>query len=1820
MRSFEGNKGGGGSFRQRPDTLRSNDVFEGLLGICAGPIKGLTNGLKSLKLNGTPIEDTSGNLNFKDMIVELRDGDPALHPQTIKLNLGGGGSPTGVGLTLTNGNAEGGAPGDWQTASIANIGADFIDLRFLVQQLYLQNKTGVDVLTANLEIELKPTGATTWINPNISVPTSTYANGSIPGPNGPIYVPESYFDGLGNWQTETNNGYLAITGKATSPYVKELRITVPNTGAYANKAWDARVRLIEPANVEADPIFKKRTIAWESISAGYTGDLGTTPGWRGLASIQFMGKATDEFSGDPRIEGDYETKLVKVPPITVYDPETRTYTGSLWDGSYSRAYTNDPAWVINDVISDALFGMSALAPGSYLNKWDALEASKWCSEQVWDGDAGTHPRYSLNFKSEAPQKAKEFVQYLAGAIGGFAWDNGNGEWRLKLDKPEAASDIVTLDTIEGEFSYAHSDVSTRYNDIVVKFLNEEKDFLEDQIRVYDDDAIDLYGRKPITIVAVGCTNRQEAVRRGVVRLRSNLNETHTVSFTTNRRGRLLTPFSTVLIADGDLGYQVAASIVASADNLQTVGSWTNQSSFASVVTATAIPGGNPAFRFTSNNSGSDDIRQLVALKPSTPYTVSHLIETFTATLPAFGVYNSTAAAYLAFLRLNVATGQLVADAVGAPYDLSARRLGPGPNGGVLWYLSAKMVTSATPSVYRLQLYPNGTGANTHQTIVHGIEMRPEDFEANRTTGRVTAISVDRLQITLRDTVRLETGVSYAIRFAIPNPDYNPSATTEPTSDTWDQPTIVLTRNIVSGPGDTKVLTLDAAMPTVPEFLAVALEATGLPTLPKLYRILAVSPSESDPEHVVVSAIEVDSGKWAAADAAVAGDAFYEAPAAIVPPPLAPTSGDVLAVTRVPGEAADIALLTVNWDRPPSRFLSGFKVQYRINGGPIIVLADGTQNTSLELVNPVEGTYAFEIFARDRRGEYSLPLTDSIVVDASLYIPIESVIRTAAIKNPRDVLDAPRALLMATDAGATATISVARHDWDYVKEATDLTREAGSITGLAFATEYYVYFDDATLADATPTYIATTDLANAQNSTADPDRHALGKITTPADGAGDTSGSVPPGYGYGSIPEPVPGPAGQDAASALLDPPRLELPVDGANEVTSYAGATSTMTIRSAAGADITSDFTVTVESNPHALTTSIVGGAVTITGGFGTADPSVTTLKLLATGGGVHTGQQVRANLTIVKQAVFARLDPMRLDLPRDIDGNVTDYTGASTTVQVLTPDNVDVTSSFTISVETNTAGLTTSITGAVVDVTGGFTDADPNSVRLGLLATGTGAYAGFVARQTLEVRRDAQLILIDFVSDANDNNVLVPDAPVFTATPTVARTFPTGNVAAYITYTIAYNADPTHKNNFDELWIGYHAADTNAVYTWGSDPSGEVWSPLSTNLLTVTHNSPALWDKPAHKYYTFAVKVVRKVHSTTAPGGKIESALAVTSPWLPSSHGAYAPPKRRDTSVPPSPTVATDGSAVDHVGGIGPGVEKWFKWDMSPTDRLKIDGYQTMMHRGTTNANYTPGDNELAEQRITILSTHQRAMPYSGDPPESWDTHAVRSFRIVDEDLVPEGKVWSPWVKATLGSENPYRANSNPGVTSAFLIDGTSASFIKTRSVYADYALNSDGTLKPNMVPVGAIQNQALISAGFAENGGQIAISNETSDNAHGPTLTNTGPRLVIAYHYVWRLLITNPTQGQKFSFQIRGLVTNQSNGLNSITDYKTIEYEWTRPTATGSFYTELRDGFAEWTIDGQSSAPYKAGARFIVGSGLTLLLERYRYVKMSDMKQGVQ
>jgi hypothetical protein len=96
---------------------------------------------------------------------------------------------------------------------------------------------------------------------------------------------------------------------------------------------------------------------------------------------------------------------------------------------------------------------------------------------------------------------------------------------------------------------------------------------------------------------------------------------------------------------------------------------------------------------------------------------------------------------------------------------------------------------------------------------------------------------------------------------------------------------------------------------------------------------------------------------------------------------------------------------------------------------------------------------------------------------------------------------------ATDAGASVTISISAHTRVY-GDGTSVAVNAGSLTGIPYSVNRWVYYDQASRAGGAVTYIAATS-AQAQTG----DRHVVGAVATPASGAPPSDGNPirAPGY-------------------------------------------------------------------------------------------------------------------------------------------------------------------------------------------------------------------------------------------------------------------------------------------------------------------------------------------------------------------------------------------------------------------------------------------------------------------------------------------------------------------------------------------------------------------------------------------------------------------------------------------------------------------------------------------------------------------------------------
>jgi len=146
----------------------------------------------------------------------------------------------------------------------------------------------------------------------------------------------------------------AFTGKSTSKYERAHRIDLPP----ATTGWTVRVRrLTANANLA--------TVADTTTVESYTE---ITDGKFRYPNSAYGGLIVDasQFSSIPTRAFYMYGRIVSVP--SNYNPTTRVYTGT-WDGTFKPAWTNNPAWIFYDLVTNARFGLGDYCPASLVNKW-----------------------------------------------------------------------------------------------------------------------------------------------------------------------------------------------------------------------------------------------------------------------------------------------------------------------------------------------------------------------------------------------------------------------------------------------------------------------------------------------------------------------------------------------------------------------------------------------------------------------------------------------------------------------------------------------------------------------------------------------------------------------------------------------------------------------------------------------------------------------------------------------------------------------------------------------------------------------------------------------------------------------------------------------------------------------------------------------------------------------------------------------------------------------------------------------------------------------------------------------------------------------------------------------------------------------------------------------------------------------------------------------------------------------------------------------------------------------------------------------------------
>ncbi|QMA42571.1 host specificity protein J [Citrobacter freundii] len=499
-------KGGGSSKtpHEAPDDLKSSQMLTVVDAICEGPIEGPVDGLKSVRINKTPVLDSDGNAMVHGVTVVYRVGEDE---QTAMEGFEDSGAETLLGVEVKKSEPV--------TRTITTKTLDRLRFTFGVQSLVSTSTKG----------DRNPTSVQMQIQ----------------------------FRREGKWQVERN---ITITGKTTTQFLASVVIDDLPPRPF-------EVRMLRLTDDSTTDLLQNKTV-W----SGYTEIIDVKQRYPNTAVIGVKVDAEQFGSQQVTRNYLLRGRIVPVPsnydPLTrtytglwdgTFKPAwTDNPAWCVLDMLTHPRYGMGSRIGVADVDKWALYAIAQycdqpvpdgfgrteprITCNAYLTEqrkaWDVL--GDFCSLMrcmpVWNGSA-------LTFVQDRP----------ADKVWTYTQSN------------------VVMPADGAPFIYSFSALKERHNAAEVRYTDPNNGWETSTELVENDAAIRRYGRNVLKMDAFACTSRGQAHRAGLWAITTELLETQTVDFSVGAEGLRHVPGDIIEVCDSDYAGVTVGGRILSVDSL-----------------------------------------------------------------------------------------------------------------------------------------------------------------------------------------------------------------------------------------------------------------------------------------------------------------------------------------------------------------------------------------------------------------------------------------------------------------------------------------------------------------------------------------------------------------------------------------------------------------------------------------------------------------------------------------------------------------------------------------------------------------------------------------------------------------------------------------------------------------------------------------------------------------------------------------------------------------------------------------------------------------------------------------------------------------------------------------------------------------------------------------------------------------------------------------------------------------------------------------------------------------------------------------------------
>lgn len=526
--------------KEDPETLRSRSDAQFVAAMSEGEVLGFLPGddpLTRIYLDGVPIKTRSGIYNF------------AIN----RFFTGSSGSEAGKGSLVSQINAT--VPGLVRNNSSGEINSVVADYRVGTQSqspmpgfddVRAEQAVGVRVTNANGEISRTTTSSLfNRLRVRVGVGSLFFINRKNGDTKG------SRVDFRIRITTSTGavivNQQRSIVGKTRGPVDFEYEYRLTGTGPWT--VGVTRLTADPTSTLFSDDFFFKAIVGIIDQSFRYpnTALIGLKVG-------------AENFTTVPQIAADMYGIKIKVP--SNYNTQARTYSG-IWNGTFKTEYSNNPAWVFYDLLTNKRYGCGEFISENQIDKFSLYSIAQYCDELVPNGRGGREPRFTFNAYITSRGEAYEVLNSIAASFRGMLYYQAGSIVPVQdvpkpITKIFSPANVIQQVTEDGEvqeppFTYEGTARRARKTVALVSW-NDPDDFYKEKIEYVEDrDGLERYGYQEMQIRALGTTSQGQAQRIGRWALLTNQLETEVVTFKVASEGFFLLPGEIIGIADPGKG-------------------------------------------------------------------------------------------------------------------------------------------------------------------------------------------------------------------------------------------------------------------------------------------------------------------------------------------------------------------------------------------------------------------------------------------------------------------------------------------------------------------------------------------------------------------------------------------------------------------------------------------------------------------------------------------------------------------------------------------------------------------------------------------------------------------------------------------------------------------------------------------------------------------------------------------------------------------------------------------------------------------------------------------------------------------------------------------------------------------------------------------------------------------------------------------------------------------------------------------------------------------------------------------------------------------